>query len=158
MATPPGRLAPGGTWGPPAAWVGNQCRLSVSPEAARTRFSGVASTHTKFHVKSEGGMGWTKSRGANPARSRSRSTILSLVEVGKPHINIRWSDDGSDENERICRYRLDCGPIVSARGTPQPSENPPRDFHKKVANLRLCCALDRQTTAGTLRGCPSITP
>ena len=48
--------------------------------------------------------------------------------VGKPHINIRWSDDGSDENERVYRYRLDCGLIVSARGTPQPSENPPRDF------------------------------
>ena len=34
-------------------------------------FSGVASTHTKLHVKSEGGMGCTrvvqKSRGANPA-------------------------------------------------------------------------------------------
>ena len=29
------------------------------------------------------------------------STLLSLEEVGKPHINIRWSDDGSDENERI---------------------------------------------------------
>ena len=27
--------------------------------------------------------------------------------VGKPHINIRWSDDGSDENERVYRYRLD---------------------------------------------------
>ena len=32
MATPPGRLAPGDTWGPPAAWVGNRCRLSVFPE------------------------------------------------------------------------------------------------------------------------------
>ena len=60
------------------------------------------------------------------------STILSLVEVGKPHINIRWSDDGSDENERIYRYRLDCGLIVSARGTPQPSENPPRDFKHEM--------------------------
>ena len=88
----------------------------------------------------------------------SYSTILSLVGVGKPHINIRWSDDGSDENECIYRYRLDCGLIVSARGTPQPSENPPRDFHKKVADLRLCCALDHQTTAGTLRGYLSITP
>ena len=39
----------------------------MSPEAGRTRFSGVASTHTKLHVKSEGEMGWTKSRGANPA-------------------------------------------------------------------------------------------
>ena len=86
------------------------------------------------------------------------SIILSLEEVGKPHINIRWSDDGSDENERIYRYRLDCGLIVSARGTPQPSENPPRDLHKKVADLRLCCALDRQTTAGTLRHRVSITP
>jgi len=38
-ATPPGRLAPGDTWGPPAAWVGHRCRLSVSPEAGRTRFS-----------------------------------------------------------------------------------------------------------------------
>ena len=59
MATPPGRLAPGGTWGRPAAWVGHRCRLSVSPEAGRTRFSGVApgvaSTHRKSHVKSEGG-------------------------------------------------------------------------------------------------------
>ena len=88
----------------------------------------------------------------------SHSTILSLDGVGKPHINIRWSDDGSDENEHIYRYRLDCGLIVSARGTPQPSENPPRDFHKKVADLRLCCALDHQTTAGTLRHRVSITP
>ena len=87
-----------------------------------------------------------------------RSIILSLDGEGKAHINIRWSDDGSDENERIYRYRPDCGPIVSARGTPQPSENPPRDFHKKVADLRLCCALDRQTTAGTLRSYCSITP
>ena len=59
MATPPGRLAPGDTWGRPAAWVGHRCKLSVSPEAGRTRFSGVApgvaSTHTKSHVKSEGG-------------------------------------------------------------------------------------------------------
>ena len=86
------------------------------------------------------------------------STILSLEGVGKPHINIRWSDDGSDENERVYRYRLDCGLIVSARGTPQPSGVPPRDFHKKVADLRLCCALDHQTTAGTLRSYCSITP
>ena len=56
------------------------------------------------------------------------SIILSLVEVGKPHINIRWSDDGSDENERIYRDRHDYGLIVSARGTPQPSATPPRDF------------------------------
>ena len=38
---------------------GHRCKLSVSPEAGRTRFSGVApgvaSTHTKSHVKSEGG-------------------------------------------------------------------------------------------------------
>ena len=75
MATPPGRLAPGDTWGRPAAWVGHRCKLSVSPEAGRTRFSGVApgvaSTHTKSHVKSEGGMECTrvlpKSRVANRA-------------------------------------------------------------------------------------------
>ena len=64
----------------------------------------------------------------------------------------------TDENERFYRYRLDCGLIVSARGTPQPSENPPHDFHTKVADLRLCCALDHQTTAGTLRHRVSITP
>ena len=52
--------------------------------------------------------------------------------MGKPHINIRWSDDGSDENERVYRYRLDCGLIVSARGTPQLSENPPRDFKHEM--------------------------
>ena len=52
-------------------------------------------------------------------------------------------------------YRLDCGMIVSARVE---HSNPPRDFHKKVANLRLCWALDRQTTAGTRRSCLSITP
>ena len=75
MATAPGRLAPGDTWGRPAAWVGHQCKLSVSSEAGRTRFSGVApgvaSTHTKSHVKSEGGMECTrvlpKSRVANRA-------------------------------------------------------------------------------------------
>ena len=43
----------------------------MSSEAGRTRFSGVASTHTFLHVKSEGGMGWIKiaytKRG--PARS-----------------------------------------------------------------------------------------
>mgnify|MGYP007005062807 CR=1 FL=1 len=60
------------------------------------------------------------------------STILSLEGVGKPHINIRWSDDGSDENERIYRYRLDCGLIVSARGTPQPSGDPRVHFPKKM--------------------------
>ena len=59
-ATPSGRLAPGDAWSRPAAWVGHRCWLSVSPEAGRTRFSGVASTHTKLHVKSEGGMGCTR--------------------------------------------------------------------------------------------------
>ena len=64
----------------------------------------------------------------------SYSTILSLVgvRVAKPHINIRWSDDGSDENERVYRYRLDCRLIVSARGTPQPSEDPLAHFPKKM--------------------------
>ena len=51
---------------------------------------------------------------------------------GEPHINIRWSDDGSDENERVYRYRLDCGLIVSARGTPQPSGDPLVHFPKKM--------------------------
>ena len=60
------------------------------------------------------------------------SIILSLVGVGKPHINIRWSDDGSDENERVYRYRLDCGLIVSARGTPQPSGDPLVHIPKKM--------------------------
>ena len=43
----------------------------------------------------------------SPKNPVDYSTILSLEEVGKPHINIRWSDDGSDENERVYRYRLD---------------------------------------------------
>ena len=57
VAYPPGRLAPGVevAWGPPAAWLGRRCTLSVSPEAGRWRFSGFASIHTNLRVKSEVG-------------------------------------------------------------------------------------------------------
>ena len=59
IAYPRCRRAPGISGGEPAQWGGHRCKLSVSPEAGRTRFSGVApgvaSTHTKSHVKSEGG-------------------------------------------------------------------------------------------------------
>ena len=35
--------------------------------------------------------------------SDARCFVIRLDGVGKPHINISWSDDGSDENERLCR-------------------------------------------------------
>ena len=38
--------------------------------------------------------------------------------------NVRRSEDGSDENERMYGYRLDCGLVVSARGTPHPPRTP----------------------------------
>ena len=119
MATPPSRLAPGDTWGPPAAWVGNRCRLSVSPEAARTRFSGVASTHTKFHVKSEGEMGWTKSRVHRSARSKLISDLWadlptwkvaqkSVEEGGEPVRLVRRTTFGASEfTMGNMGYRLD---------------------------------------------------
>ena len=70
------------------------------------------------------------------------SIILSLDGVGKTHINIRWSDDGSDENERIYRYRPDCGLIVSARKTPQPSGDPRvHVLFSKKNGLSMGCAL-----------------
>ena len=78
--------------------------------------------------------------------------------MAKPHINIRWSDDGSDENERVYRYRLDCGLIVSARGTPQPSEDPLGNFQKKWTFDGLRFDHHAETRAGTLRGYLSITP
>ena len=107
MATPPGRLAPGDTWGRPAAWVGHRCWLSVSPEAGRTRFSGVApgvaSTHTKSHVKSEGGMGCTrvlpKSRVANPA----------VLGPAKSDLATKTNPEGPESNHR----RLQVGKCVT---------------------------------------------
>ena len=79
MATPPGRLAPGDTWGPAAAWVGHRLPVvRASGGRQNAFFSGVASTHTKLHVKSEGGMGWTKLRMQNLGR------LGRLIWVSKP--------------------------------------------------------------------------
>ena len=55
--------------------------------------------------------------------------------MGIPHINIRWGDNGSDENECVCGYRLAYGLIVSAHGTPQPSGDPP------TFGLSMGCAM-----------------
>ena len=118
MATPPGRLAPGDTWGRPAAWVGHRCKLSVSPEAGRTRFSGVApgvaSTHTKSHVKSEGGMGCTrvlpKSRVANPAvlGPAKRDLASKTNPEGTQHLmdflgknDVRFTLEGPQDETRL---------------------------------------------------------
>ena len=72
---PTGQARPRGYLGP-ACSVGGPSVQVVRVFGGRQNaifagFSGVASTHTKLHVKSEGGMGCTrvvqKSRGANPA-------------------------------------------------------------------------------------------
>ena len=101
---------------------------------------------------------WFACCGSKKGEGRKCPHAIDPCSEKRGRGSLRWSDDGSDENERVWRYSLDSGLIVSARGTPQPSEDPPRDFHKKVADLRLCCALDHQTTAGTLRSYCSITP
>ena len=89
--------------------------------------------------------------------SRPFDIIWIFSRVGKPHINIRWSDDGSDENERIYRYRLNCGRIVSARGTPHNPRATPRAFSQKKWTFDgLRFDHHAETTAGTLRGYLSI--
>ena len=53
----------------------------MSPEAGRTRFSGVASTHTKMQVKSERGMGWIKIAYANRGPARSADLGQQTLKV-----------------------------------------------------------------------------